>query len=476
MDYLLLAFYYSLPYLTALGAAGLLIAVAGFAWQFPLLPAFAYLSVIFTFSSSRYGVLEAAGSTIYSRGSGQLFFPALIWLLLLGAIWMSIARYGLIKPRAATAVVNAPPRTTIQRWFLLWFILLLCHVMVGLLLQQPITEILDSNGFIQIPIVGLLITLIVSGAGARQSVQWLTLFIELAAFFKALFGLGRWAAFGGDPANVYANVEKLAVKLTFFEIGDSLICLLGMAIAVSMLFIRKPESESPWRRALHYAVLGLGLACVVLSFRRTAWLGLVLSFLWLLWHLNPRQRFLAVALAAPVLFAAIGFVASRRLAAQTDKLGFMGFFYDLLGSKYQGQGARVLELRLAADEFFASPIWGNGAWGRYAATRQIAWQDPLRPGNFLHSGVLHIAMKTGLIGLCLLVGTLTSFVRQVRRVSTASAEAQALIAAACMGLLFMLPDFLGGTPTVQFRTMQLIGVCLALPFFVARAQALRQTA
>ncbi|RTL36478.1 MAG: O-antigen ligase domain-containing protein [Burkholderiales bacterium] len=475
MDYLLIAFYYSLPYLIALGAAGLLIALAGFAWQFPLLPAFAYLSVIFTFSSSRYGVVEGAASTIYSRGSGQLFFPVLIWLLLLGAIWMSMARYGLIQRRDTRAAVSAPP-TTIQRWFLLWFILMLCHVMVGLLLQQPLTEILDSNGFIQIPIVGLLITLMVAGAETRRAVHWLALFIELAAFFKALFGLGRWAAFGGDPANIYANVEKLAVKLTFFEIGDSLICLLGMAIAVSMLFIRRAENEPPWRRALHYAVLGLGLACVVLSFRRTAWLGLVMAFAWLLWQLNARQRFAAVALAAPVLFAAIGFVAARRLGTQTDKLGFMGFFYDLWGSRYHTEGARVLELRLAADEFFASPIWGNGAWGRYAATRQIGWQDPVRPGNFLHSGLLHIAMKTGLIGLCLLAGTLLSFVRRVRSLGGGTADEQALVAGACMGLLFMLPDFLGGTPTVQFRTMQLLGVCLALPFFVARARALRRTA
>lgn len=475
MDYLLYAFYYSLPYLTAIGAAGLLIAVAGFAWQFPLLPAFAYLGVIFTFSSSRYGVLEGSGSTIYSRGSGQLFFPALIWLLLLGAIWMSIARYGLLQRRGGHAA-DPPPPTTIQRWFLLWFILMLCHVMVGLLLQQPLSEILDSNGFIQIPIVGLLITLIVSGASAHRAVHWLALFIELAALFKTLFGLGRWAAFGGDPANVYANVEKLAVKLTFFEIGDSLICLLGMAIAVSMLFIRRAEAESPWRRALHYAVLGLGLACVVLSFRRTAWLGLVLAFAWLLWQLNSRQRFLAVSLAAPVLFAAIAFVAARRLGTQTDKMGFMGFFYDLWGSRYHTEGARVLELRLAADEFFASPIWGNGAWGRYAASRQIGWQDPVRPGNFLHSGLLHIAMKTGLIGLALLGGTLVSFIRRVRGLGTGNADEQALVASACMGLLFMLPDFLGGTPTVQFRTMQLLGVCLALPFFVARARALRQTA
>ncbi len=467
MDVLLLAYYYSSPFLMAFGAAAVLVVIGGMAWNFPLLPALAFLTVVFGFSSSTYGLLNQGGSTIYSRGSGQLYFPFVVWLLAMGAIWMSFAG----QTRLSRVSLSPPPSPSIQRWFLLWFVLLLCHICVGLLVAQPITEILDGNGFIYLPMVGLLVTLIVAGARDARSIASLALFIELATLAKASYGLVRWAAFGGDPANVYANVEKLAVKLTFFDIGDSLVCLLGMGVAASMLFIRRPKSEGFWHRALHWAVLSLGLACVVLSFRRTVWLGLLISFAWLIWHLKPHQRFAALGLAAPVLLAAIGFVAYKRLGAQVDKLGLMSVVYDLIGSRYGGEGARVLELRLAANEFLASPLWGNGAWGRYAATGQIAWQDATRAGNFLHSGVLHVAMKTGLIGLALLAGVVASFMRQTRALKSLDASSQALVAAGCMGLLFMVPDFLGGTPVVQFRTMQLIGVCLALPFFVARAQA-----
>ncbi len=467
MEYLLLAYYYSLPLLMAFGAAVLLAAVGGMAWKQPMFPAFLYLALVFTFSSSRYGALEASASTIYTRGSGQLFFPAVIWMLLLGAIWMSFAQYAPIRRRA----LQLPP-SSIQTWFLWWFVLMLCHICVGALLGQPLAEVLDSNGFIQIPIVGLLVALLLAGAVGNRSEHWLALFIEGAALAKAAFGLTR-LGFGGDPTNIYANVEKLAVKLTFFEIGDSLICLMGMAIAVSMLFLKRPEQEPNWRRALHWAVLGLGLACVVLSFRRTAWIGLVLAFLWLIWQLKPAQRFAAIGLALPVLIVAIGFVANKRLGAQASKLGVFAVFYDFIGPRFGADGGRVLEIKLAAHEFFASPIWGNGAWGRYAATTLIPWQDPVRPGNFLHSGLLHIAMKTGLIGVLLLGGLLFSFVRRARSLVPNEASGHALVAAGCMGLLFMLPDFLGGTPIAQFRTMQLIGVCLALPFFVARAQAAR---
>ena len=471
MEYLLLAYYYSFPYVMAFGAAMLLVVIGGMAWRQPMLPAFIYLAAVFTFSSSRYGVLEGSASTLYTRGSGQLFFPAIMWMLLVGAIWMSFAQNAPIKRRVVQL-----PSNSIQGWLLLWFILLLCHVCVGALLAKPMVEVLDSNGFIQIPVLGLLVALLLAGALGNRAEFRLALFVEVAALAKATFGLVRLAAFGGDPANVYANVDKLAVKLTFFEIGDSLICVLGVAVAVSMLFLRREEAEPNWRRALHWVVIGLGLACVVLSFRRTAWLGLALAFAWVLWRLKPAQRMAAIGVALPILVVAIGYVANKRLGAQASKLGVLAVFYDFLGSRLGGESGRMLEIKLAAREFFESPLWGNGAWGRYAATTLIPWQDPTRPGNFLHSGLLHIAMKTGVIGLVLLGGLLLSFVRRARSVMPDNASGAALVAAACMGLLFMLPDFLGGTPTVQFRTMQLLGVCLALPFFVARAQAARAVA
>ena len=89
-------------------------------------------------------------------------------------------------------------------------------------------------------------------------------------------------------------------------------------------------------------------------------------------------------------------------------------------------------------------------------------------GGFLHSGVLHIAMKTGLVGLVLLAGLTLAFVTHVRRLpATLNPNAFALVMAACCGLLFMLPDILIGTPIPQVRTMQLLAFCLGLPYMVS---------
>ena len=90
----------------------------------------------------------------------------------------------------------------------------------------------------------------------------------------------------------------------------------------------------------------------------------------------------------------------------------------------------------------------------------------------MHSGLLHVLMKTGLVGLLLFVGTIGSFIRGIRRCTERSSADAALIFASVAGLYFLIPDFLIGTPLIEMRQTQLIGMCLALPFFVLRAQKL----
>lgn len=87
-------------------------------------------------------------------------------------------------------------------------------------------------------------------------------------------------------------------------------------------------------------------------------------------------------------------------------------------------------------------------------------------------------MKAGLVGLFLTGGLLWAFARQARSLAASStAEERALVMAGVAGLLFMVPDFLFGTPIGQVRTMQLLALCLGLPCLVAAAQwALAQPA
>jgi hypothetical protein len=80
-------------------------------------------------------------------------------------------------------------------------------------------------------------------------------------------------------------------------------------------------------------------------------------------------------------------------------------------------------------------------------------------------------MKTGLVGLVLMVGTVWAFGVELRRGWVADhAAARVLLITAPCGLLFLVPDMLFGTPVPQLRTMQMIGLCLGLPGLVAGAR------
>ena len=86
---------------------------------------------------------------------------------------------------------------------------------------------------------------------------------------------------------------------------------------------------------------------------------------------------------------------------------------------------------------------GIGAWGRYTGYQRISWQLTEDGGLFLHSGVLHVALKSGLLGMLLFGGLVAAFVAVARcALRTLPPEYLGLGAAGVAGVVFMLPDLL----------------------------------
>ena len=83
--------------------------------------------------------------------------------------------------------------------------------------------------------------------------------------------------------------------------------------------------------------------------------------------------------------------------------------------RFGPESERVLELKLVLADILARPFTGIGAWGRYTGYQQISWQANPDGGLFLHSGVLHVALKCGLPGMALFAGTVWAFVLVARR-------------------------------------------------------------
>lgn len=456
----------------AIALATAIIAFGGAVLSRPLLPLALYLIVFFIFPTSNYGSLQAGSTAIYFRGSGQLFFPVLLWLLLLIVVWTAIGR---AFQYARTPRPDA--NVAILRWFFAWFVLLLLHLLWGVLAGHDVADVLGLHGFVTVPWMGLLVLMMIWAGTSERAMLVAGRLLVVTALLKSWFGLFRFAFLGGDSANVYQNLMGIKIKLTYFDINDSLICLLGLAISLSLLTIHREENVSKIWRALYVVTAVSAVLCIALSYRRTAWIGLMLAGIFLLLKMRRRARLTMILAGLPIILTGLALVASRRIGQTRGAHGLFAFFYDLSSRPFGPESNRVLELRLAWEAFKTSPLVGIGSWGRYASSDLIPWQDPASGGSFLHSGVLHIAMKAGIPGLVLLAGVVAAFIVYVRRLPLdMPAIGLALVLSGCSGLLFMLPDMLVGTPIPQLRTTQLLAFCLGLPYFVGAVLALREKA
>jgi hypothetical protein len=469
MENLVFYVYTSLPFIVVALLCVLAVVGAGVGMVRPRWLAYAYMLVFFFKNSTNYGSLAAVGSPgIYTRGSGVLLFPLLFWMMF--AFWCCA------RVSAGFQRQPAPP-CNLRPWFLGWFLLLGAHLAAGLFMDIKLADILAVSGFSNIVWMAPLVSLLVLSFRTREDAVELSRFIMLAGLGRALFGLLRWAVFKGDPNNVYANMNAIKIKLTFFDINDSLLCTIAFAIAAVNLFQIVKTRRSLFWRLVEWATLGATAVCVVLSYRRSAWIGFVLAGLIVMLRFPMQRRVQLMVLGTPVVGAGLLVAAFRRLG-QTKGAGhgLSSLFFDMQSKRFGSESERVMELKFALADFISHPLTGIGTWGRYTGYQHISWQAGQDGGLFLHSGVLHIALKAGLPGLVLLGGTIWAFCAFTRRaLRNAPPELLGLATAGAAGLAFMLPDLLIGTPFPQVRTTQMLAICLALPYVAMAACRERAT-
>jgi len=464
MQNFLLVFYTSLPFAVVAALALMAVVGIGVGMVRPRYLAYVYMAVFFFANSTSYGSLSIMASAgIYSRGSGLLFFPLLLWCML-GA-WLCA--------RVAASFGGHPaPPCNLRPWFLAWALLLGGHVAAALCSNVTLAAALAPSGFSHIVWMAPLVSLLLLSFRTRENAVELARFIMLAGLGRALFGLARWAAFGGDPNNIYANMNAIKIKLTFFDIGDSLLCTLAFAIAAVHLFGAVQAKRAWFWTLASWATLGASAACIVLSYRRSAWIGFVLAALVIMMRFPLRRRLHLTLLGMPLLGLGLLVAALERLG-QTKGAGggLSSLVYDMESRRFGAESERVLELKLALGDFVSHLFTGIGSWGRYSGFQHISWQTGQDGGLFVHSGVLHLALKAGLPGLVLLAGTIWAFCACARHaLRTLPPELLGLATAGAAGLAFMLPDLLVGTPFPQVRTTQVLAICLALPYVAMAAR------
>ena len=471
----------SLPFIVVVLLALLAVLGIGLGLVWPRLLVYPYLCIFFWMNSTSYGNLSVfATPGVYSRGSGMLLFPVVLWYVLgawccariaagFSAGLASGAAQGGRPGRAQAQLAGSAASCNLLPWFWGWTVLLACHTGAAFVAGVPVKDALAPSGFSNIVWIGPLVALVLLSFRTREQALELARFVMLAGLGRALFGLGRWAAFGGDPNNVYANMNAIRIRLTFFDINDSLLCMLAFSIAAVQLFQAAQVRRATLWRPLEWLTLGATAACIVLSYRRSAWFGFMLGFAIVMLRFPPRRRVQLALAALPLASAALGYAALRRLG-QTR--GGSGLFYDMQSRRFGPESERVLELKLVLSDILAKPFTGIGSWGRYSGYEQISWQANPDGGLFLHSGILHVALKCGLPGIALLAGTVAAFVLVARRaLRSLPPELLPLGTAGVAALAFMIPDVLVGTPFPQVRTTQMLAIALALPYVALAAAA-----
>jgi O-antigen ligase len=285
-----------------------------------------------------------------------------------------------------------------------------------------------------------------------------------------MWGIARYVALGGDPANFYANYQKIDVKITFFDINDGLIATVA-AFILAWRLLHGAATDSFRRRAFYVFFLLVELFIVVFSFRRSGWLGFGLAAVLFAFAQKTSVRNLLFVVYAATGVPLIVYQAFKRMAGSSLMAG-AGFLEKLApdifaSGKVTTDSGRFVELSAAWRSISDSPIFGLGVWGEY---RGFGIPDlAFHRGDFswMHSGVLHIWLKAGFLGVALLLGMWFFYAKFLaQHASRASTPYRGLMLAAAAGFLFMLPTWLVGTPVIEYRTMQLAALFFALPYAV----------
>lgn len=407
-----------------------------------------FLGMLFFFPNPGWGVLDKANIfNLYSKGTGQL--PVSLMSLFIWGVFLIVSLF-------VNAKSDALRWCNLRKYFLAFNALFVVYALFGVAIGNPIDKVLSEHGVITVVNMSLLVLVMLRIFKKKEDADQLMSFFLLCVVTRGVWGVFRYFFLGGDPANIYANVEHIDVKLTFFDIGDLLVACMAAFYAGWMLLWNGRQVS--FKGKLFYAfVLGVELFVIIFSYRRTAWGGLVLAGIPFVMMQPWRRRIQIFLVSGGLAMFTFTVVMRERLKGVTQSKGLLEmFFYDTAkGGKLSADQGRLSELNAAFQTVKENMLFGVGPWGGYGPYSI----------DFMHSGFLHVWLKTGLLGLVIFVAILAGYVLfcTFKRRTIPPAE-RGYFEAGFAGFLFMLPTLFMGTPIIEFRTMQLLGFVLALPY------------
>jgi len=427
--------------------------VFGFVIKAPQLVALGFIGVLFTFSDSTWGQLTTE-TTIYSRGSGMFYFS------LLNLVLLTAGFAALLKRLANPVGPQLAP--SMGKYFAAFVFLIAGHVIVGLMEGIELNVILGYNGIFNVINMMVFMYIVIMAFDSEEDSRALLWTVILLAAARGMFGAVRYFVFDGDTANPYRNFEGLDIKIFYFDISDNFVASVGAFCAAWLL--TSPEARLGWfKRALLFGFLVLEIAAVALSFRRSSLIGLGLMFVFLFLRIPGKRKFLFAIIGAALLAVVASIFYEHRLQFNNNESMLSSLIYDIAPERGI-RNSRFYELYAAAQSMDGNWLFGRGAWGTFSGDRdRLSYHGD--DFSFVHSGFGHIVLKAGIVGLLLFCGLLAAYVSFYRRHrNSLVGDARLMADAGFAGFLFWVPTLLIGTPIIEFRTMLLLGLTLAMPF------------
>lgn len=447
------------PFLLLLAAVVSLPIAIAVCLRAPAMVTLGFVTILCVFSSSTWGQLQEE-NTIYARGTGIFAFSLLNLLL-----WTAAAAM-LIRTKTQGAIIktqSASLHSPFPLFLAAFSFMLLGHLVVGLMSGIDALAVFGYNGVINVLNMALFAQLILGTINSEQRRRQLLLWLLGLATLRAVVGLVRYQFLGGDTANPYRNFEKLDLKLVYFDIADNYIAALA-AFCIAWLLLMPSVRMSLHKRALLLGLFAMEVATVALSFRRSSLVGLGLMFAVLLWQLPWQRRILCGSVGIAAIMIGAVTLMKERLQFNTQRTGFLASLLYDVGPGRATEVSRFYELEAAAKSLDGQWLFGLGSWGTFYGNED-ALDYHFGKFDFVHSGFGHLVLKSGLIGLLMFLALLGACVLHYFRHRPAMRGNSALLADMSMaGLLFWMPTLLIGTPIIEFRSMLLIGMTLALAY------------
>lgn len=456
-------FGYGIPIAVALVAVVAVLLAMGTAMAGPKYIVLGYLVILMVFPmSSSYGLLDAADATIvYVKGTKTFFFSFLdmaifgTWLL---TVVYCRRLYGMTEPLGP-----------MMKFYLGFAGVFFSHVLFGLF--DPATNsLLDfyGRGVINVLWQGMLIALLLTVTRTEKELKFIIFLMIFCTAGREVFGMVRYLFLGGDPQNAYATLQNLNVKITFWDINDSVLAAFVLGFSVWKLLVE--QVKGLWTRFGYLSLTLMSALTVVLSARRTAQGGLLLAMLVLVWLL-PRGRRGAVILALALLAPLAIVVTAARTEGPATML--QKVLIDVkTDANADPRKSRFYEFQSAWPSIQENLLFGVGPSGSFSVRSHYGLEYHKGNYDFIHSGFGHVLLKTGLVGLFLFLAIFYVYLKFIAsHWRSQSIQNQAFFAASLTAFAAQMPNMIFGTPIGEIRTMMVLAVIFAIPFmtvYVAR--------